>query len=228
MLSAGLSLLFGVAFIKLFQHQAPLMTKATVYSQVALPAAAALACLFAGQLGAAALLGGLAALTVWVFRLWREQIAIATRLLEVSAHGIAANPNIVTVTVLLNVASLLAVRGAGSTGVHGELGWVQLAGGAAVCREGLRLPVPPGCGTSRPLTHASPLACALPRPQVLPLGAFIAFAVTNGVPIPNPAREGRAECTDAAGEHVLCCSWQPDGFAQGYTGGAELGAARRL
>lgn len=121
----------------------------------------ALGALLAGQGLAALAFGGLTALTLWVFRLWRDQIALATRLLGVSAHGLAANAGIVTTTVGLNVASLLGV---------------------------------------------------------LPLGALICFALMNGEAVPNPAREGRAQCVDAQGQTVLCCTWQPDTFGQAYTG----------
>lgn len=162
-LSAGLALLLGVAFVKLFQHHAAVMTKATVASQVAvscggwagwpapagtlgeqlvvdasspaaliywppllslrspcpnplafhpppqIPAAAAVVFLLNGQGTTALVFGGLALLAAWVFSLWRHQIALATRLLGVSAHGLAANSGIITSTVLLNLAALLAV-----------------------------------------------------------------------------------------------------------------------
>lgn len=164
-LSAGLALLLGVAFVKLFQHHSAAMTKATVASQVAIPAVMAAVFLLNGQGTAGLVFGGLALLTAWVFSLWRQQIQLATQLLGVSAHGLAANSGIITTTVLLNLAALVAV---------------------------------------------------------LPLGAFLGFAVMNGSAIPNPAREGRAECVDAQGQEILCCSWQPNGFAQGYTAGAVI------
>lgn len=45
-----------------------------------------------------------------------------------------------------------------------------------------------------------------------------AFAMSNGEPLPNPEREGRAECVDAQDERVICCTWQPNAFGQAYTG----------
>lgn len=74
-----------------------------------IPAVLAVAALLGGQMGAGMLFGGLALLSAWVFSLWREQIGLATRLLGVSAHGLAENSGIITATVLLNLASLLAV-----------------------------------------------------------------------------------------------------------------------
>ena len=121
----------------------------------------AVAALAAGQLGGGLLFGGLALLTVWVFSLWRQQIDLATRLLGVSAHGLAANSGVIGATVLLNVASLVAIA---------------------------------------------------------PLGVLAAFALSNGDPAPNPAREGRQQCVDAAGQEVPCCTWNPNAFAQAYMG----------
>lgn len=107
--SAAAALALGLVFVRLFQHHSRTLTLATVYSQVLMPALVAGGLLANGQLGAAALFGGLALLTAWVFSLWREQIALATRLLGVSAHGLAANGGIITATVLLNLASLVAI-----------------------------------------------------------------------------------------------------------------------
>lgn len=142
--------------MKLFQHHAAAMTKATIASQVAvsrpahccavlcsldplghaclalapapvlppalprkgflrpplplqIPAAAAAVFLLNGQGVAALAFGGLALLAAWVFALWRDQISLATRLLGISAHGLAANSGIITATVLLNLAALVAV-----------------------------------------------------------------------------------------------------------------------
>lgn len=126
-----------------------------------IPAVLAVAALAAGQLGGGLLFGGLALLTAWVFRLWRGQIELATRLLGVSAHGLAANSGVIGATVLLNLASLVAIT---------------------------------------------------------PLGVLAAFALSNGDPAPNPEREGRAACEDAAGQPVPCCTWEPNTFAQAYMG----------
>jgi hypothetical protein len=119
----------------------------------------ALACLLTGQAVGALTFGCLAALAAFVFYLWRGQIELATRLLGVSAHGLAANSAIIPATILLNLASLLAIS---------------------------------------------------------PLCAFLGFAYMNGEVVPNPARGGAAECVNSQGDKVLCCSWQPNAFGQGY------------
>lgn len=45
----------------------------------------------------------------------------------------------------------------------------------------------------------------------------------NGEVVPNPARDGRVECRDDQGHDVLCCTFAPNGFGQGYTGGGPVG-----
>lgn len=92
-----------------------------------IPAAMAAVFLLNGQGTAGLVFGGLALLTAWVFSLWREQIQLATRLLGVSAHGLAANSGIITTTVLLNLAALLAVLPLGA--FLGGLGEVPCAAG---------------------------------------------------------------------------------------------------
>lgn len=107
--SALLALGLGVAFIHLFKHHSAVMTKATVGTQVAFPAAMAIVFIVSGQPLGALMFGGLAALSAWVFYLWRDQIDLATRLLGVSAHGLAANAGIVPATICLSLGSLVAI-----------------------------------------------------------------------------------------------------------------------
>jgi hypothetical protein len=49
----------------------------------------------------------------------------------------------------------------------------------------------------------------------------------NGEAVPNPQREGSAECVSPDGAKVLCCSWQNTPFSQAYMGapGQELGGS---
>lgn len=58
----------------------------------------------------------------------------------------------------------------------------------------------------------------------LVFGLILAFA--NGGVVPNPAvvdiQGGTNNCTDAQGRDVLCCAWQPDGWAVGYMAWASL------
>lgn len=49
----------------------------------------------------------------------------------------------------------------------------------------------------------------------------------NGEVVPNPARDGRATCTDDQGHDVLCCTFAPNGFGQGYTGERGWAGRRR-
>ncbi len=73
-----------------------------------MPLAAGLSLLFAGQAVPGLVLFGLAGLTAFVFWLWRNEIGLAAKLLGVSAHGLVANPHLITLTVLLNILGLLA------------------------------------------------------------------------------------------------------------------------
>lgn len=109
-LGAGvaLSLLLGAAFLRLFQHLPETMTRATVLIQVAAPLAVGAGMLGSGQGRASLLPLGLAALSGLAFYLWRAEIGLASRLLGVSAHGLAANPHLITTSVLLGVASVAA------------------------------------------------------------------------------------------------------------------------
>lgn len=104
----ALSLLLGAGFLRLFQHLPHLMTRATVMIQVAAPLAVGAGMLGAGQGSASLLPLGLAALSALAFYLWRNEIGLASRLLGVSAHGLAANPHLITTSVLLGVASVAA------------------------------------------------------------------------------------------------------------------------
>ena len=53
--------------------------------------------------------GPVAALAALCFYWWRDQIDLATRLLGVAAHGLAANTGVITTTFLLNIASMVAI-----------------------------------------------------------------------------------------------------------------------
>lgn len=159
--SAVLALGLGWAFIQLFKSHAHAMTRATIYSQVLIPVVFGVMLLASGAAGASLLFFGLAGLAAFCFHLWRDQVQLATKLLGVSAHALAANSGVITATLLLNLGGLLAIA---------------------------------------------------------PLGVLTAFALMNGEVVPNPARDGRATCTDDQGHDVLCCTFAPNGFGQGYTG----------
>ncbi|GAB4819018.1 hypothetical protein N2152v2_006064 [Parachlorella kessleri] len=102
------SLLVGIAFLQLFKRHSGAMTRATIYTQVAVPLAVGLSLLFAGQAVPGMVMFGMAGLAAFVFWLWRAEIGLASRLLGVSAHGLVANPHLITLTVVLNVLGLLS------------------------------------------------------------------------------------------------------------------------
>eukprot|EP00887_Chlorella_sp_A99_P002136 scaffold21.g2136.t1 len=171
--SAAGAILVGAAFLHLVKHQAHWATRATIGVQIALPSVAGRG----GQgrrgnvrvMGVAFLAQGIAVpaimmflmtgLTALVFGWWRNEIGLASRLLGVSAHGLVANSGLITATLLLNIASVVAI---------------------------------------------------------VPLVVLSAFAFMNGEVVPNPARAGAAQCVDAQGAKVQCCSWAPDAVAKAY------------
>lgn len=86
-----------------------------------IPVAFGVALLASGATGACLLFFGLAGLAAFCFRLWRDQIQLATKLLGVSAHALAANSGVVTTTLLLNLGGLLAIAPLGV--LTGKWGW---------------------------------------------------------------------------------------------------------
>lgn len=107
--SAALSLLLGLAFLKAFQHGPHLMTRATIVAQVVGPLLVGVALLGAGQGSVAVAPFALGALWLWLFWMWRAEIGLASRLLGVSAHGLVANPHLITASVGLSVLSMVAI-----------------------------------------------------------------------------------------------------------------------
>ena len=79
-----------------------------LWVQVAVPLAVGLSLLLAGQAVPGMVMFGMAGLAAFVFWLWRAEIGLASRLLGVSAHGLVANPHLITLTVVLNVLGLLS------------------------------------------------------------------------------------------------------------------------
>lgn len=104
--SCFLSLLIGVLFLLAFKKHAYTMTKATIYSQIAAPLCLGIALLFNGVVGYSMFMFGMAGLSALLFYLWRREISLASRLLTISAHGLAANPHLITTTFLLNLGAL--------------------------------------------------------------------------------------------------------------------------
>lgn len=103
------SLILGWLFLQAFRCCSRAMTHATIVSQVAAPLLAGLALLaggaFAPSMGAFAV-AGLAGLA---FFWWRNEIGLAANLLSVSAHGLVANPHLITTALLMSLASLAAL-----------------------------------------------------------------------------------------------------------------------
>ena len=82
----------------------PPPTTQTIYANVLLPGAAALSLMVLGQTGMSIAMLAVAAIACYLFFRWRDQIALAARLLGVSAHSLAQNPHLVSTTVLLSLA----------------------------------------------------------------------------------------------------------------------------
>lgn len=169
----------------------------------------ALASLAAGQVAGMLGFGLMAALAAFCFWLWRGEIELATRLLGVSAHGLVENGGVVTATILLNLASMLAITPLlVFLGACGEGGRVRgrstrlhcCCGVPCICRDALN-------------------QFALRHPPMRPAAA--GFAYMNGSPAPNPARQGAAKCVSPDGQEVLCCTWNPTPFATAYLGGCQ-------
>ena len=88
-------------------HPAPARpppTTQTIYANVLLPGAAAQSLMVLGQTGMSIAMLAVAAIACYLFFRWRDQIALAARLLGVSAHSLAQNPHLVSTTVLLSLA----------------------------------------------------------------------------------------------------------------------------
>lgn len=104
-----MAVLLGGLVLHLFKEHAPLMTRATVYAQVAFPVFLAVAFTLAGGALLAIPLLAMGAFAAVMFWWWRSQIELASNLLGVSARGLAANPGLIGATVVLNLVSLLSV-----------------------------------------------------------------------------------------------------------------------
>lgn len=107
--AVAVALLMGGLALHLFKEHAPLMTRATVYAQIAFPALLGVFCTVTGMWLMAGPMFGMAVLTSFIFYLWRDQIALASSLLSVSARGLVANPGLIGATVLLNLVSVLSI-----------------------------------------------------------------------------------------------------------------------
>lgn len=105
-ISVVISIVIAVAFLHLVRHHAFTLARATIGFQLAVPMILAMGLLLSGHLGQGLVVGGLAALTFLVFYIWRREIGVASKLLSVAGHGLAANTALIGLTVLLNVGAV--------------------------------------------------------------------------------------------------------------------------
>jgi Plasma-membrane choline transporter len=96
----------AAAFLHLVRNHANTLSRLTIGFQLAVPATAAALFLLNGSFGSALLSGGFAALTFAVFYMWRREIGVASTLLSVAGHGLAANANLIGMTIALNIGSV--------------------------------------------------------------------------------------------------------------------------
>ncbi|KAH7622267.1 putative CTL-like protein [Nannochloris sp. 'desiccata'] len=99
----------AAAFLHLVRHHAHSLARLTIGFQMAVPATAATMFLLSGSFGPALLSGAFAALTFAVFYMWRREIGVASTLLSVAGHGLAANANLIGMTIALNIGSVFFV-----------------------------------------------------------------------------------------------------------------------
>lgn len=102
LISMALSLAIAAAFLYLVRRHAYSLSRATIGFQLAIPLAAAIGLLATGHLGQSLLLAALAALTYFVFYIWRREIGVASKLLSVAGHGLTSNSSLIGLVIVLN------------------------------------------------------------------------------------------------------------------------------
>jgi ABC-type amino acid transport system permease subunit len=136
--------------------------------------------------------------------MWRGEIGLATRLLGVSAHGLVANGGIILATVLLNLASIVAIVPL-CVFLGAWLACLCMLGVSEIWYVGARAAM---------VTHVLQSTNVL---LVHFLSLFAGFSFMNGEVVPNPSRDPSArECVDGEGQEVLCCSWEPNSYGKAY------------
>ena len=153
-----------------------------------------------------------AALAALAFYWWRDQIDLATRLLGVAAHGLAANSGVITATFLLNIGSILAISPLAV--FIGEQGQNSLA---PLLRPWCSMPAPTGSPNAVPMPNWRSALLRSRPPRPLPC-LRVGFAIMNGEAVPNPQRSGSPQCVTTEGLKVSCCVWHNNAFAQAYFG----------
>lgn len=108
--SFAFSLALGYGFIRLLRSSARSCVASACWLQVLAPAVSALGLAAAGQPLPALFFALLACLNAVVFRLWRPQLELVSRLLGVAAAALNANPHLVSATLALQ--TLLAALAA--------------------------------------------------------------------------------------------------------------------
>lgn len=96
----------AAAFLRLVSHHAIALAKFTIGFQLAVPTTIAFGLMLSGNAMQGLFAGALAALTFAVFYFWRNEIGVASKLLSVAGHGLAANLSLIGLAIALSVASV--------------------------------------------------------------------------------------------------------------------------
>lgn len=107
------SMTLGLLFIVGFRKAPAFMVYLALFLQVAIPAALCAVMLAAGAFVAGGILGAICLLLIALFFMWREQIALVSRLLAVSSHTLADNMSLLAVGLTMPVLWGLSLVGAG-------------------------------------------------------------------------------------------------------------------
>ena len=100
------SLALGIFFVSTLKRNAQLWVKMSCIAQVVAPLVMALGLFGSGQPVAGAVLLVFSALAALALYLWRAQLAMVARLLTVSSTALAANPQLVSVTIGISILSV--------------------------------------------------------------------------------------------------------------------------
>mmetsp|Transcript_4069 Transcript_4069/g.14235 ORF Transcript_4069/g.14235 Transcript_4069/m.14235 type:complete len:537 (-) Transcript_4069:109-1719(-) len=170
---AGLSFVTGLLFLEAFKRSAQGMMKVMVGIKASLPAVIGLACLSQGVVGPGIVMLLLSAFTIFVFYLWRQELALCGRLLSLSATGLQANPSLISFTLLMKIGLLGFI-----IIPHAAFMGLAFADGSAVLDPSVQVP-PSGQNECTDPTTMEVVPCCLwqTAPWVSPYVALASFSL---------------------------------------------------